>query len=751
VMPLLSGTVMTEKQAVLLDVALNGSAEECQVFTSALPPYRIVAVTPAWTRLCGYTEAEALGQTCKMLQGPATSPKVLEKLHSALREERPCAVRLLNYRKSGQPFINDLTVDPCCDVEGRITHFRGTLRAWEAGRPDVPRVYLPPDDETLVEVIHEEYPSTIEEAQAITNLPVVITGFQQPFRIIYVNNRWCQMWGFSVEEAIGRTCGILQGPGTCKMTLDALRQAALEQRPISVRLLNYTKDRRPVMNTLSVAPIPPVSIGVPAQHLVGMMRSHSIDTENDFTPLCDESATCNNAAAKGTWQQPTGMSPSDSHWPWASPPQLPMIEKGALQRVEQRLHSALERISDQPRNSQSYQPSIPRSSRRLPQHSTQNNQQPPQRQWQAHHAQSHSHLAATSQDSTAPLNSDYRAIFDGTAPVNMLVNLVQQLQVQQLLQQQQLLMQQQMFQTNPVPLRGKGHASDGVELALLIQDFEELNTQFELTELLYLKWRESANQQLASCWGHALLQLPWLGALEAAFLPFPRQTHCSMGMDDSDAASRVSLRASSNSAGGTAVTRRPSGANREDGAKRRAIGGTTRSGCCADSSSKGSQSAEGACSVNLGDESCHADMLPTWPPQQSSRHRAPSAHGARRDDEALESESAGSSSSIEPNTTNSLSSEPRDSSESMSSEPHTAQGQRKRSCDASESKRPSSRLRQMPGSQPLASKQSSPTEDQAAQPECHSSPSQQHLTSSEPSPREGPGSSPSQPQTPQKC
>ncbi|KAL3909241.1 MAG: hypothetical protein SGPRY_009498, partial [Prymnesium sp.] len=54
---------------------------------------------------------------------------------------------------------------------------------------------------------------------------------------------------------------------------------------------------------------------------------------------------------------------------------------------------------------------------------------------------------------------------------------------------------------------------------------------------------------------------------------------------------------------------------------------------------EGGGGGDGACSVNLGDEACHADMLPTCPPQPSSRHRPPISHGARhstsgaRDDE----------------------------------------------------------------------------------------------------------------------
>lgn len=61
--------------------------------------------------------------------------------------------------------------------------------------------------------------------------------------------------------------------------------------------------------------------------------------------------------------------------------------------------------------------------------------------------------------------------------------------------------------------------------------------------------------------------------------------------------------------------------------------------------------------------------------------------------QALEAESAGSTSSVEPNTTNSLSSEPVDSSESMSSEPQAGQLSARRSKRDRESVESSSQAR----------------------------------------------------------
>lgn len=234
---------MVAADVLLLEDALEEDSQQAQVFTTVQPPYRIVSVNAAWTRLCGYQESEALGQTCKMLQGPSTSHEALEILHAGLRERRIVMVRLLNYTKFGSPFLNDLTVVPCCDVSGNITHFRGTLKGWEAGHPGVPRVFETPAESSSTSSIKEQLPNSIEEAKALVSISVVLTQSTPPFRIIYVNDEWCRLCGYARDEAIGRTCRMLQGPATCNVTLDALHRAAHEQSAITVRLLNYTRVR----------------------------------------------------------------------------------------------------------------------------------------------------------------------------------------------------------------------------------------------------------------------------------------------------------------------------------------------------------------------------------------------------------------------------------------------------------------------------------------------------------------------------
>jgi PAS domain S-box-containing protein len=85
----------------------------------------LVWVNPAFTRVTGYEFDEAVGRNCRFLQGPATDPQQVQVLREALSAGEPVTLTLLNYRKDGTAFWNELAVSPVFDADGEIIHFVG--------------------------------------------------------------------------------------------------------------------------------------------------------------------------------------------------------------------------------------------------------------------------------------------------------------------------------------------------------------------------------------------------------------------------------------------------------------------------------------------------------------------------------------------------------------------------------------------------------------------------------------------------
>ena len=89
------------------------------------PDNPLVWVNPSFTRITGYEAEEVVGRNCRFLQGPATDPAAVAEISSALRERRTVTTTLLNYRKDGSPFWNQLSVSPVFDGEGALVSFVG--------------------------------------------------------------------------------------------------------------------------------------------------------------------------------------------------------------------------------------------------------------------------------------------------------------------------------------------------------------------------------------------------------------------------------------------------------------------------------------------------------------------------------------------------------------------------------------------------------------------------------------------------
>jgi diguanylate cyclase (GGDEF)-like protein/PAS domain S-box-containing protein len=93
------------------------------------PPGPVITyVNAAFSRLTGYSAAEAIGLTPRILQGPGTSRATLELIKAELRAGRPVHEKILNFGKSGAPYWLDLHIVALRDAHGAITHFAAIER-----------------------------------------------------------------------------------------------------------------------------------------------------------------------------------------------------------------------------------------------------------------------------------------------------------------------------------------------------------------------------------------------------------------------------------------------------------------------------------------------------------------------------------------------------------------------------------------------------------------------------------------------
>lgn len=88
----------------------------------------LIYVNAAFEALTGYQAEEILGRNCRFLQGADTDQAELQVLRRALREHKPMRMTLRNYRKDGESFWNELSINPLFDEDGELLYFMAVAR-----------------------------------------------------------------------------------------------------------------------------------------------------------------------------------------------------------------------------------------------------------------------------------------------------------------------------------------------------------------------------------------------------------------------------------------------------------------------------------------------------------------------------------------------------------------------------------------------------------------------------------------------
>ena len=108
----------------------------------ARPALPITFVNPGFERLTGYRAVEVIGRNCRFLQGPETDPNAVAAIRAAIAAGEGITTRLLNYRKDGTPFWNELILSPIVDqtgTPGRYVGIQNDVTAEVSAQEDVAR------------------------------------------------------------------------------------------------------------------------------------------------------------------------------------------------------------------------------------------------------------------------------------------------------------------------------------------------------------------------------------------------------------------------------------------------------------------------------------------------------------------------------------------------------------------------------------------------------------------------------------
>jgi diguanylate cyclase (GGDEF)-like protein/PAS domain S-box-containing protein len=112
---------------VLYKRALESASSGIVICDATAPDLPVISVNQAFERITGYASHEAVGRNFRFLQGDRTDQTGFADIRDAVIHNKEGHAVLLNYRKDGTPFWNDLKIAPVRDPDGTVTHFIGSI------------------------------------------------------------------------------------------------------------------------------------------------------------------------------------------------------------------------------------------------------------------------------------------------------------------------------------------------------------------------------------------------------------------------------------------------------------------------------------------------------------------------------------------------------------------------------------------------------------------------------------------------
>jgi|GEM_PF-616098 len=177
----------TEESIRLQSVALETAANAILITDAG---GSIEWVNPAFTRSTGYTLAESLGKNPReLIRSGKQNPEFFRNLWQTILAGEVWQGELINRRKNGELYPEEMTITPLLDANKKVTHF-------VAIKQDISERKTM--EQSLLKT-QAMYSSLVEQ------MPVCVFRKDAAGRYEFANGHFCELKGLKREEILGRT------------------------------------------------------------------------------------------------------------------------------------------------------------------------------------------------------------------------------------------------------------------------------------------------------------------------------------------------------------------------------------------------------------------------------------------------------------------------------------------------------------------------------------------------------------------
>lgn len=202
----------------------------------------IIYVNEKFIELSGYTRAQLLGATHLLSKSKAHTDDFYKQINETIYAGKVWNGEICNQNKDGKQYWLSMTIVPYKD------HISGEIVQFISISTDITNKKIEENQLKLFESVIKNANDSVIITEAE---PISMPG---P-RIVYVNDAFTRLTGYTKEEVIGKTPRILQGPLSDKSELKKLSDALKNWEPSEIEIINYAKNGEPFWVNFSVVPI----------------------------------------------------------------------------------------------------------------------------------------------------------------------------------------------------------------------------------------------------------------------------------------------------------------------------------------------------------------------------------------------------------------------------------------------------------------------------------------------------------------
>ncbi len=177
-----------EERLILRERCLEAASNGIVIADHRQPDDPIIYCNAAFERMTGYSRNEVVGRNCRFLQTPdAVNTDARRRIRDTLQRGTSCRVLLVNQRRNGETFWNELVLSPVTD-DGVITHYIGI-------QSDVTQAKAA---EQALQTARDRWQRYVQLAQ------VALLVLDRQGRVQFVNEWTCRLLGYEETALLGR-------------------------------------------------------------------------------------------------------------------------------------------------------------------------------------------------------------------------------------------------------------------------------------------------------------------------------------------------------------------------------------------------------------------------------------------------------------------------------------------------------------------------------------------------------------------